>query len=80
MLDHAAEVLVALADAQRFLLRRPHIARIVLAATALTVIGSSYYHLAPDNARLVRDRLPTRTTEGTPDGVRSRDVGPRWRP
>lgn len=26
--------------------------------TALTAIGSSYYHLAPDNARLVWDRLP----------------------
>ena len=26
--------------------------------TALTSIGSSYYHLAPDNARLVWDRLP----------------------
>jgi hypothetical protein len=26
--------------------------------TTLTAIGSSYYHLAPDNARLVWDRLP----------------------
>ena len=26
--------------------------------TALTAIGSSYYHLAPDDARLVWDRLP----------------------
>ena len=26
--------------------------------TALTALGSSYYHLAPDNARLVWDRLP----------------------
>ena len=26
--------------------------------TALTAIGSAYYHLAPDNARLVWDRLP----------------------
>ena len=25
---------------------------------ALTAVGSSYYHLAPDNARLVWDRLP----------------------
>jgi hypothetical protein len=24
----------------------------------LTAFGPSYYHLAPDNARLVRDRLP----------------------
>ena len=26
--------------------------------TALTAVGSSYYHLAPDDARLVWDRLP----------------------
>ncbi|HEU0104886.1 MAG TPA: alkaline phytoceramidase [Vicinamibacteria bacterium] len=26
--------------------------------TAVTALGSSYYHLAPDNARLVWDRLP----------------------
>jgi len=26
--------------------------------TALTAVGSAYYHLAPDNARLVWDRLP----------------------
>ena len=25
---------------------------------ALTALGSGYYHLAPDNARLVWDRLP----------------------
>ena len=30
----------------------------LFAGTALTSIGSSYYHLAPDNARLVWDRLP----------------------
>jgi hypothetical protein len=29
-----------------------------LIALVLTAIGSSYYHLAPDNARLVWDRLP----------------------
>jgi hypothetical protein len=29
-----------------------------LIALLLTAIGSSYYHLAPDNARLVWDRLP----------------------
>jgi hypothetical protein len=29
-----------------------------LAALMLTALGSSYYHLAPDNARLVWDRLP----------------------
>ena len=30
----------------------------LFAGTALTAVGSSYYHLAPDNARLVWDRLP----------------------
>ena len=29
-----------------------------LIALTLTAAGSSYYHLAPDNARLVWDRLP----------------------
>jgi hypothetical protein len=36
--------------------RGPQVA--LFAGTALTAIGSSYYHLAPDNARLVWDRLP----------------------
>jgi hypothetical protein len=30
----------------------------VFLGTAVTALGSSYYHLAPDNARLVWDRLP----------------------
>ena len=30
----------------------------LFAGVVLTTIGSSYYHLAPDNARLVWDRLP----------------------
>lgn len=30
----------------------------LFAGLALTAFGSSYYHLAPDNARLVWDRLP----------------------
>ena len=30
----------------------------LFAGVALTAAGSSYYHLAPDNARLVWDRLP----------------------
>jgi hypothetical protein len=30
----------------------------VFGGTALTAVGSAYYHLAPDNARLVWDRLP----------------------
>jgi hypothetical protein len=30
----------------------------LFAGVALTTLGSSYYHLAPDNARLVWDRLP----------------------
>ncbi len=32
--------------------------RLFLITLFLTAIGSSYYHLAPDNARLVWDRLP----------------------
>ena len=36
--------------------RRPYAA--LFAGTALTAIGSAYYHLAPDNWRLVWDRLP----------------------
>jgi hypothetical protein len=31
---------------------------VLFAGTALTAVGSSYYHLAPDNARLFWDRLP----------------------
>jgi hypothetical protein len=34
----------------------PHLA--LFGGTALTAVGSAYYHLAPDNARLVWDRLP----------------------
>src|SRR5687768_1410130 len=30
----------------------------LFAGVVLTTVGSSYYHLAPDNARLVWDRLP----------------------
>ena len=30
----------------------------LFAGVAMTTVGSSYYHLAPDNARLVWDRLP----------------------
>ncbi len=36
--------------------RRPYAA--LFTGVALTTVGSSYYHLAPDNARLVWDRLP----------------------
>lgn len=32
--------------------------RLFLAALLLTAVGSAFYHLAPDNARLVWDRLP----------------------
>ena len=31
---------------------------VLFAGVALTCVGSAYYHLAPDNARLVWDRLP----------------------
>jgi hypothetical protein len=37
-------------------LRGPYVA--LFGGTALTALGSAYYHLAPDNARLVWDRLP----------------------
>ena len=40
--------------------RWPYIA--FFAGLVLTSIGSAYYHLAPDNARLVWDRLPITTT------------------
>ena len=36
--------------------RWPYVA--LFAGVAATAVGSSYYHLAPDNARLVWDRLP----------------------
>ncbi len=36
--------------------RRPHF--VLFASVALTSLGSIYYHLSPDNARLVWDRLP----------------------
>lgn len=32
--------------------------RLFLAGLALTAFGSAYYHLAPDNARLIWDRIP----------------------
>jgi hypothetical protein len=32
--------------------------RLFLLSLGLTAVGSAYYHLAPDNARLVWDRLP----------------------
>jgi hypothetical protein len=46
-----------------FWLRRPRLVRdlaavVLFAALCLTGIGSAYYHWAPDNARLVWDRLP----------------------
>jgi hypothetical protein len=40
--------------------RWPYVA--FFAGLALVSIGSAYYHLAPDNARLVWDRLPITTT------------------
>jgi len=50
-------------DRGRFLDRRerwPYF--FVFAGLLLTAFGSSYYHLAPDNARLVWDRLPMTIT------------------
>ena len=40
--------------------RWPYVALFV--GLVLTSVGSAYYHLAPDNARLVWDRLPITTT------------------
>jgi len=40
--------------------RWPYVA--LFAGLVLTSAGSAYYHLAPDNARLVWDRLPITTT------------------
>jgi hypothetical protein len=36
--------------------RRPY--ALLFVGSVLTAVGSSYYHLAPDNARLVWDRVP----------------------
>lgn len=35
---------------------------VVFAGLILTALGSGYYHLAPDNARLVWDRIPIMIT------------------
>jgi hypothetical protein len=35
---------------------------VLFVGLVLTALGSAYYHLAPDNARLVWDRLPITTT------------------
>ena len=39
-----------------FAVRWPYL--VLFVAVALTCVGSAYYHLAPDNSRLVWDRLP----------------------
>jgi hypothetical protein len=72
-LPHAADVLsnagfalIALWGWRRLSAARQHPAlrhgwggyRLFLAGLFFTAIGSSFYHLAPDNARLVWDRLP----------------------
>lgn len=54
--------------------------RLFLVALFLTAIGSSYYHLDPDNARLVWDRLPIALASagllaGVWGDVRSRESG-----
>jgi hypothetical protein len=53
-----------------------------VAAVALTSAGSSYYHLAPDNARLVWDRVPIALAcAGLLDAVHARthDAAMPWR-
>lgn len=72
-IPHAADVLsnlgfavVALWGASRLWLQRNHAATqagwvgysVFLVALLLTCVGSTYYHLAPDDWRLVWDRLP----------------------
>jgi len=48
-----------------------------LVALTLTAFGSSYYHLAPDDARLVWDRLPIAlASAGLLAGVRAETQGP----
>ncbi|MBK9028682.1 MAG: hypothetical protein IPN98_12945 [Propionivibrio sp.] len=48
--------------------------RLFLMGLLLTAIGSSYYHLDPDNARLVWDRLPIALAGG---GFACRRLGRR---
>jgi hypothetical protein len=55
--------------------------RVFLVGVALTCFGSAYYHLAPDNARLVFDRLPIALAcAGLLDGVHADTHArhPRW--
>jgi hypothetical protein len=50
-------------------------------ALALTALGSGYYHWAPDNARLVWDRLPIALAcAGLIAGARAATVAPRQGP
>lgn len=52
-------LLIAARGRERFIDPRERWAYVVVfLGLSLTAIGSSYYHLAPDNARLVWDRLP----------------------
>ena len=52
-----------------------------LAALLLTALGSGYYHWAPDNARLVWDRLPIALAcAGLLAGARAQTVAPRQPP
>lgn len=52
--------------------------RLFLLGLLLTAAGSAYYHLAPDNARLVWDRLPIALAcAGLLAGVRAELVGPK---
>lgn len=79
----------AIVGAWLLLATRGHDARRVLGAAApgytlfagslvLTAAGSAYYHLAPDNATLVWDRLPIALAcAGLLSGARAQTVSPR---
>lgn len=52
MREHAAQRQAFIVPAERW----PYL--VLFAGVGLTCLGSGYYHLAPDNGRLVWDRLP----------------------
>ena len=62
VLSNAAFALIAVWGIWRLWPVESHGYRLFLAGLLLTAFGSGYYHLAPDNARLVWDRLPIALT------------------
>lgn len=94
-IEHAADVLSNLGfaviavyglmllwqrDAHPAVCKGIHGYRLFFYALALTALGSSWYHLAPDNARLVYDRLPIALAcAGLLSAVWHETLGaPRW--